>query len=241
MELKPIYQRIIIKLSGESLLNVSDKFGINASALTYIAKEIQTLVKLRIQIGIVIGGGNIFRGNILNQIGINRVVSDHIGMLATIINGLAINNALQRIYIKTSIMSSITLDGICEKYSVEKAINLLDNNIVVIFTAGIGHPFFTTDSAACLRGLETEANVVLKATKVDGVFSEDPKNNPNAILYDQLSYQYVIKNELKIMDLAAFTLARDHNLPIRVLNINKQGALFRVVMGHKEGTLITNK
>ncbi|AIN47450.1 UMP kinase [Candidatus Palibaumannia cicadellinicola] len=240
MDNKPIYQRILLKLSGEALQGI-ESFGINTSALARIAKEVKELVNFRIQVGIVIGGGNLFRGAVLTQAGINRVVCDHMGMLATIMNGLAIRNALQRTDVNTSIMSAIPLNGICENYNQEKAINLLDNNSVVIFVAGTGNPFFTTDSAACLRGLEINANIVLKATKVDGVFSADPTIHPNAIFYDQLSYHEVLKQELKIMDLAAFTLARDHNMPICVFNINRPDALLRVVMGKKEGTMITHQ
>ncbi|PLK59132.1 UMP kinase [Candidatus Palibaumannia cicadellinicola] len=237
MDAKPVYQRILLKLSGEALQGIAN-LGIDTSVLARIAKEVKELVNFSIQVGVVIGGGNIFRGAVLTQAGINRVVCDHMGMLATVINGLAIRNALQHVDVNANIMSAISLDGICENYNWEKAIYLLEKNSVVIFVAGTGNPFFTTDSAACLRALEIKANVVLKATKVDGVFSVDPTNNPDAILYDKLSYQEVLQNELKIMDLAAVTLARDHNLPIRVFNINTPGALLRVVMGHKEGTII---
>ncbi|ABF13862.1 UMP kinase [Candidatus Palibaumannia cicadellinicola] len=237
MTIKPIYQRILLKLSGEALQG-KNNFGIDTNALNRIVQEIKELIKFKINIGIVIGGGNLFRGTLLAHLGIQRVVCDHMGMLATVINSLAIRNTMLHININANILSAIPLDGICELYNLDKAIDLLEKNIVVIFAAGIGNPFFTTDSAACLRGLEIGADVVLKATKVDGVFSADPKIDPDAILYDQLNYKDILKQELKIMDLTALTLAHDNHLPIRVFNINKPGALWRVVMGKKEGTLI---
>lgn len=237
---KPIYQRILLKLSGEALQG-AEGFGINANVLDRIALEVKELVELSIQVGVVIGGGNLFRGTGLAKAGMNRVVGDHIGMLATVMNGLAMRDALHRAYVNARLMSAIPLNGVCDNYSWAEAISFLCNNRVVIFASGTGNPFFTTDSAACLRGIEIKADAVLKATKVDGVFSADPIEYTNAILYDQLSYQDVLKQELKVMDLAAFALARDHNLPIRVFNINKPGALRRVVMGDKEGTLITNQ
>lgn len=235
---RPIYQRILLKLSGEALQG-DEGFGIDASMLNRMAQEVKELIKLGIQVGVVIGGGNLFRGAGLAKAGMNRVVGDHMGMLATIMNGLAMLDALHRAYVNARLMSALSLNSICDNYSWADAISLLCNNHVVIFAAGTGNSFFTTDSAACLRGIEIEAEAVLKATKVDGVFSADPAKHPDAILYDTLSYQDVLKKELKIMDLAAFTLARDHNLPIHVFNINKLGALRRVVMGNKEGTLIT--
>ncbi|WWO98132.1 MAG: UMP kinase [Candidatus Dasytiphilus stammeri] len=235
---RTIYQRVLLKLSGEALLGTK-KFGIDTHLLYRIAKEVKQLVELAVQIGIVIGGGNIVRGATLAKSGINRVAGDHMGMLATVINGLAILDALHRNSINAHLMSAIPLNGVCDIYSWAKAINLLKNQRVVIFCAGIGNPFFTTDSAACLRGIEIEANVILKATKVDGVFSADPFQYPNAILYEKITYQQVIEQELKIMDLAALTLARDYNIPIKVFNINKPGALHRIIIGAKEGTLIT--
>lgn len=235
---KPIYQRILLKLSGEALQG-AEGFGIDASVLDRMAQEVKELVELGIQVGVVIGGGNLFRGAGLAKAGMNRVVGDHMGMLATVMNGLAMRDALHRAYVNARLMSAIPLNGVCNNYSWAEAIGLLRNNRVVIFAAGTGNPFFTTDSAACLRGIEIEAEAVLKATKVDGVFSADPVKHPDATLYDQLSYQDVLEQELKVMDLAAFTLARDHNLPIRVFNMDKPGALRRVVMGDKEGTLIT--
>ncbi|QOI11308.1 UMP kinase [Blochmannia endosymbiont of Colobopsis nipponica] len=235
---QPIYRRILLKLSGEVLRDGID-LGINVGMLTRLVQEIKELVQLGVQVGIVIGGGNLFRGSLLVKEGINRVVGDHIGMLSTVINGLAISNILRKFFIKTSIMSAIPLNELCDNYNYMKAIHLLHNNYVVVFVAGTGNPFFTTDSAACLRGIEIEAEVILKATSVDGVFSTDPAQSSNAILYDQLTYQDVLKNEFKVMDLAAFTLARDYDLPIRIFNVHKSKVLWRIVMGYKEGTLIS--
>ena len=234
---KPVYKRILLKLSGEALQG-SEGFGIDASILDRMAQEIKELVELGVQVGLVIGGGNLFRGAGLAKAGMNRVVGDHMGMLATVMNGLAMRDALHRAYVNARLMSAISLQGVCDSYSWAEAISQLRAGKVVIFSAGTGNPFFTTDSAACLRGIEIEADVVLKATKVDGVFTDDPVKNPDAVLYQELSYDEVLEKELKVMDLAAFTLARDHDLPIRVFNMNKPGALRRVIMGEPEGTLI---
>ncbi|MCR3754874.1 MAG: UMP kinase [Candidatus Westeberhardia cardiocondylae] len=237
---KPIYQRILLKLSGE-YLKQSHGFGINIKKLQYIAQEIKKLIKLNIQIGIVIGGGNLFRGSCLKKLGINPVTSDHIGILSTIINGLAIHDTLQNMNINSCLMSQIPLHSICEAYHWDKAIKLLQKNYVVIFSSGTGNPFFSTDSAACLRGIEIQANIVLKATKVKGIFSKDPMKNKNTIFYKKLSYTEVITKDIKVMDLTAFILARDHNLPIYIFNFNHPGALQKIVMGEEnEGTLITN-
>ncbi|URJ30103.1 UMP kinase [Blochmannia endosymbiont of Camponotus sp.] len=235
---RPIYRRIMLKMSGEALQG-AEGFGIDTTVLNRMVIEVKELVNIGVQIGIVMGGGNLFRGTGLAQAGMNRIVGDHIGMLATIMNGLAMRSALHHAYVHSHLMSAIPLSGVCDHYNWVKAINLLSNNWVVIFAAGTGNPLFTTDSAACLRGIEVKADVVLKATKVDGVFSTDPIQHPDATLYEQLSYRDVLERELKVMDLTAFTLAREHNLPIRIFNINKLGALKRIIMGYKEGTLIT--
>ena len=234
---KPAYRRVLLKLSGEALQG-SEGFGIDPAVLERMAQEIKELVELGVQVGLVIGGGNLFRGAGLAKAGMNRVVGDHMGMLATVMNGLAMRDALHRAYVNARLMSTISLQGVCDSYSWAEAISQLRAGKVVIFSAGTGNPFFTTDSAACLRGIEIEADVVLKATKVDGVFTDDPVKNPDAVLYQELSYDEVLEKELKVMDLAAFTLARDHDLPIRVFNMNKPGALRRVIMGEPEGTLI---
>lgn len=236
---KPAYQRILLKLSGEALQG-EEGFGIDPAVLNRMAQEIKELVELGVQVGLVIGGGNLFRGAGLAEAGMNRVVGDHMGMLATVMNGLAMRDALHRAYVNARVMSAIPLNGVCDSYNWAEAISQLRNGRVVIFTAGTGNPFFTTDSAACLRGIEIEADIVIKATKVDGVYTDDPAKNADALLYEHLKYDDVLDKELKVMDLAAFTLARDHKMPIRVFNMNKPGALRRVVMGEQEGTLINN-
>jgi uridylate kinase len=234
---KLAYRRILLKLSGEALMG-EEGFGIDPKVLDRMAQEIKELVELGIQVAIVIGGGNIFRGEGLAKAGMNRVVGDHMGMLATVMNGLAMRDALHRAFVNARLMSAIPLNGVCDNYSWAEAISLLKSGRVVIFSAGTGNPFFTTDSAACLRGIEIEADAVLKATKVDGVYSADPVKDPTATLYSKLSYTEVLEKELKVMDLAAFTLARDHNMQIRVFNMNTPGALKRVVLGEEEGTVI---
>ena len=234
------YKRILLKLSGEALAG-DDGFGISPQVLDRMALEIGQLVGIGVQVGLVIGGGNLFRGEGLAKAGMNRVVGDHMGMLATVMNGLAMRDALHRAFVNARLMSAIDLKGVCDSYNWADAISLLKSGRVVIFCAGTGNPFFTTDSAACLRGIEIEADLVLKGTKVDGVYSADPLNNPDAQLYKQISYNEVLQKQLKVMDLAAFTLARDHNLPIRVFNMNKPGVLRAVVTGADEGTLICNE
>lgn len=234
---KPSYRRILLKLSGEALMG-DEGFGIDPTVLDRMAQEIKELVEMGVQVGLVIGGGNLFRGEGLAKAGMNRVVGDHMGMLATVMNGLAMRDALHRAFVNARLMSAIELTGVCDSYNWAEAISLLKSGRVVIFSAGTGNPFFTTDSAACLRGIEIEADAVLKATKVEGVYSADPVKNPEAELYRSLTYNDVLEKELKVMDLSAFTLARDHSLPIRVFNMNKPGALKNVVMGGEEGTTI---
>jgi uridylate kinase len=236
---KSAYRRILLKLSGEALMG-DGEFGIDAKVLDRMAQEIKELVEMGVQVGLVIGGGNLFRGEGLANAGMNRVVGDHMGMLATVMNGLAMRDALHRAFVNARLMSAIPLNGVCDGYNWAEAISSLKSGRVVIFAAGTGNPFFTTDSAACLRGIEIEADAVLKATKVDGVFTADPAKDPDAQLLKTLSYNEVLDKELKVMDLSAFTLARDHSLPIRVFNMNVPGCLKRVVMGEDEGTLITH-
>ena len=236
----PFYKRILLKLSGEALQG-EEGFGIDPTVLDRMAQEIKELIDMDVQVAVVIGGGNLFRGAGLAKAGMNRVVGDHMGMLATVMNGLAMRDALHRIEVNARLMSAIPLNGVCDDYRWTEAISLLKHGKVVILSAGTGNPFFTTDSAACLRGIEIEADVVLKATKVNGVYSADPVKDPNATLYKTLNYEKVLDDELKVMDLAAFTLARDHNLPICVFNMNKPGALRRVILGEQEGTLINNQ
>ena len=235
---QPIYKRILLKLSGEALQG-EEGFGIDPSILDRMALEIKELVEMGVEVGVVLGGGNLFRGAKLAKAGMNRVVGDHMGMLATVMNGLAMRDSLFRADVNAKLMSGFQLFVIFDSYNWSEAIKMLREKRVVIFSAGTGSPFFTTDSAACLRGIEIEADVVLKATKVDGVYDCDPAKNADAKLYKQLSYAEVIDKELQVMDLAAFTLARDHHMPIRVFNMGKPGALRRVVMGTEEGTIIS--
>ncbi len=230
-------KRILLKLSGEALMG-GESFGIDPSMLDRIAKEIKTILEHDIQIGLVIGGGNLFRGEKLANAGMNRVAGDHMGMLATVMNSLAMQDALERIKVGTRVMSAISLTGVCEDYDRRFAIRFMEESQVVIFTAGTGNPFFTTDTAACLRGIEIDADVILKATKVDGVFSADPNKDPDATKYDSLTYNEVIRKELAVMDLTAFCLARDHDKSIRIFNLNKPGALIDAVVNENEGTLI---
>lgn len=237
---QPIYKRILLKLSGEALQG-DEGFGIDPSILDRMALEIKELVAMGVEVGVVLGGGNLFRGAKLAKAGMNRVVGDHMGMLATVMNGLAMRDALHRADVNAKLMSAFQLNGICDTYNWSEAIKMLREKRVVIFSAGTGSPFFTTDSAACLRGIEIEADVVLKATKVDGVYNCDPAKNADAVLYYQLNYADVIEHELQVMDLAAFTLARDHHMPIRVFNMGKPGALRRVILGEVEGTLICDQ
>ncbi|MEP1743546.1 MAG: UMP kinase [Kangiellaceae bacterium] len=230
-------KRILLKLSGEALMG-AESFGIDPTILDRIAAEIKVIIEQGIEVGLVIGGGNLFRGEKLANAGMNRVAGDHMGMLATVMNSLAMQDALERIKVGTRVMSAISLTGVCEDYDRRFAIRFMQKEQVVIFTAGTGNPFFTTDTAACLRGIEIDADVILKATKVDGVFSADPNVDPNAVKYDSLSYDEALSKELGIMDLTAFCLARDHNKSIRVFNLNKPGALIKAVVDGSEGTLI---
>lgn len=233
---QPKFKRILLKLSGEALTGDED-FGIDAKVLNRIALEIGQLVGIGVQIGLVVGGGNLFRGAALHAAGLDRVTGDHMGMLATVMNALALRDALERSNIDTRVMSAIPMSGVVEHYDRRHAIRYLKNE-VVIFSAGTGNPFFTTDSAACLRGIEIDADIVLKATKVDGVYSSDPMLDPMAEKYDALSYDQVLDQQLGVMDLTAICLCRDHDMPVRVFNMNKSGSLLNVVVGENEGTLI---
>ena len=231
------YKRILLKLSGEELMG-EEGFGIDPKVLDRMALEIGQLVGIGVQVGLVIGGGNLFRGAALNKAGMDRVTGDHMGMLATVMNALAMRDALERTNISSHVMSAIPMSGVVEHYDRRRAIRYLKDGDVVIFSAGTGNPFFTTDSAACLRGIEIEANVVLKATKVDGVYTADPMLDPKAELYDHLTYDEVLDKKLGVMDLTAICLCREHNMPLRVFRMSKQGALLNLVVGGDEGTLI---
>jgi len=231
------YKRILLKLSGEELMGEVG-YGIDPKVLDRMALEIGQLVGIGVQVGLVIGGGNLFRGAALNEAGMERVTGDHMGMLATVMNALALRDALERTNISSHVMSAIPMSGVVEHYDRRRAIRYLKDGDVVIFSAGTGNPFFTTDSAACLRGIEIEADVVLKATKVDGVYTADPMKDPTAELYDHLTYDQVLDKKLGVMDLTAICLCREHKMPLRVFRMSKQGALLNLVVGGNEGTLI---
>ncbi len=231
------YKRILLKLSGEALMG-NESFGIDPLVLDRMAAEVKSVRQMGAQVGIVVGGGNLFRGERLARAGMNRVAGDHMGMLATVMNSLAMQDALERIKQPTRVMSAVALAGVCEDYDRRFAIRFMEAGNVVIFCAGTGNPFFTTDTAAVLRGIEIEADLILKATKVDGVYSADPMKFPEAVRYSRLSYTEALERELGVMDLTAFCLARDHNKKIRVFNMNKPGALASVLKGADEGTLI---
>ncbi|MBB1485043.1 UMP kinase [Oceanospirillum sediminis] len=231
------YKRILLKLSGEALMG-EQNFGIDPAVLNRMALEIGQLVGIGVQVGLVIGGGNLFRGAALSQAGLDRVTGDHMGMLATVMNGLAMRDALERANIRTRVMSAIPMSGVVEHYDRRTAIRYLTSGDVVIFSAGTGNPFFTTDSAACLRGIEVDCDVVIKATKVDGVYDKDPVKYADAVKYDQLSYDSALEQKLEVMDLTAICLVRDHDMPVRVFDMNKPGALLNLVVGGDEGTLI---
>jgi uridylate kinase len=231
------YKRILLKLSGEALTG-SENYGIDPKILDSMALAIGQLVGIGVQVGLVVGGGNLFRGASLQQAGLDRVTGDHMGMLATVMNALAMRDALERSSIATQAMSAIPMTGVVDHYDRRKAIRALMNGDVVIFSAGTGNPFFTTDSAACLRAIEMDADLVLKATKVDGVYSADPMKVKDAVKYDRLSYDEVLEKKLEVMDLTAICLCRDHKMPVRVFKMEKPGALLNIVRGGNEGTLI---
>ncbi len=231
------YQRILLKLSGEALSG-DVGFGIDPKVLDKMALEIGQLVGIGVEVGLVVGGGNLFRGAALNAAGLDRVTGDHMGMLATVMNSLALRDALERSNIPSRVMSAIPMSGVVEHYDRRTAMRYLEQGDVVIFSAGTGNPFFTTDSAACLRGIEMNVELVLKATKVDGIYSADPKTFPDAEKYERLTYDEVLDKKLEVMDLTAICLCRDHNMPVRVFEMDKAGALLRIVRGGDEGTLI---
>jgi len=233
----PKYNRILLKLSGEALLGDSD-YGIDPKVASRIADEVCELQAAGVQVGMVIGGGNIFRGAGLAEAGMDRVAGDQMGMLATVINALALQDAIEKRGVNVRVMSALKINQICEDYIRRKAVRHLEKGRIVIFAAGTGNPFFTTDSAASLRGIEIGAQIVMKATKVDGVYSADPMKDPEATLYSTLSYDQVIEQKLNVMDTAAIVLCRDQNMPIRVFNMNKPGSMMRVVMGEDEGTIV---
>ena len=232
------YKRILLKLSGEALMG-SDDFGVNPEIINRIVKEIENIVSLGVEIAIVIGGGNIFRGVALGAAGMDRATADYMGMLATVMNSLALQDAMKHAGINSRVQSAINIDQIVEPYVRGKAIKYLEDKKIVIFAAGTGNPFFTTDTAAALRAMEINADIMIKATKVDGIFSEDPEKNHKAKMYTQVTFDEVINKNLKVMDATAFTLCRDQKLPIAVFNIFKKNTLKIILLGKKEGTLVS--
>ncbi|MEM7220063.1 MAG: UMP kinase [Pseudomonadota bacterium] len=230
-------KRILLKLSGEALAGEGD-FGIDPSVVDRIATQIAEVARGGTEVGVVLGGGNLFRGAELQAAGMDRVTGDHMGMMATVMNALAFRDMLRNHDLDGHVLSAIAIATVADGYSRAAAVRALEQGRIAIFAAGTGNPFFTTDSAACLRGIEIEADAVLKATKVDGVYDADPKTNPQARKFDELSYTEVLNRELGVMDLTAICLCRDHSMPLVVFDMNEPGALTRIVAGDRVGTLI---
>ena len=239
-DIRPRFKRILLKLSGEALMG-DKSFGIDPAVLEDVASEISSIHKLGVEVGIVIGGGNIFRGLQATGYGVGRVAADHMGMLATIINALALGEALQRIGAEIRVMTAINMIKIAEPYVRGRAIRHLSKNRIVLFGAGTGNPYFTTDTAAALRAMEIDAEVLMKATKVDGVYDADPEIEPSAKPFPQLTYSEVLKRKLKVMDLTGVSLAMGQKLPIIVFNLREKGNILKVITGEKVGTLITGE
>ena len=233
----PAYKRILLKLSGEALMG-DDAYGINRATIVRMVREIQEVTALGVQVAVVIGGGNIFRGVAGGAVGMDRATADYMGMLATVMNSLALADTMRQEGLTARVMSAIAIDQVAESYVRPKALQYLEEGKVVVFAAGTGNPFFTTDTAAALRGAEIGAQIMLKATKVDGVYTADPKKDPSATRYATLTFDEAIRGNLQVLDATAFALCRDQNLPIKVFSIFKPGALKRVVLGEDEGTLV---
>lgn len=232
------YKRILLKMSGEALMGKGPK-AIDTATVQRIVNEVAHVHRLGAEVGIVIGGGNFFRGAQLSELGINRITGDHMGMLATLMNSLAMRDAFERLDMPVRVLSAIPMSGVVDLFSRRKAIHHLKSGRVVIFAAGTGNPLVTTDSAASLRGIEVGADIILKATNVDGIYDDDPFTNPDATLYRHLTFEEALSKELKVMDLAAFCQCRDHQMPMSVFNIHKPGAMLSVMQGEPEGTLVT--
>lgn len=233
------YNRILLKLSGESLMG-SQKYGIEASMLFHYAEQIKELVELGVQVAVVIGGGNIFRGLQAAQSGIDRVQGDYMGMLATVINGMALQSALESVGVFTRLISAIKMDQIAEPYIRRRAIRHLEKGRVVLFSGGTGNPYFTTDSAAALRANEVSADVILKGTRVDGIYSADPEKDPNAVKFDRLTFEKAISLGLGVMDMTAFTICQENNVPIIVFDVSNRDNLTKIVRGEQIGTFVGN-
>ena len=237
MSTKPAYKRVLLKLSGEALMG-DDSYGINRETVDRIVGEIAEIINLGVEVAVVIGGGNIFRGVTPAASHMDRATADYMGMLATVMNALALQDSMRRVNLVSRVQSALNIEQVVEPYIRGKAMRYLEEGKVVIFAAGTGNPFFTTDTAAALRGMEMNVNLVLKATKVDGVYTDDPKTHPDAMRYQRLSFDEAIIKNLKVMDATALTLCRDQKLPINVFSILKPAALKRVVLGEDEGTFL---
>jgi uridylate kinase len=235
---RPQYKRVLLKLSGEALMG-KQTYGIDPDMLRQYAAEIQAVKELGVQLGIVIGGGNIFRGVSNSTSGIHKVTGDHMGMLATLINALALQAALENMGMSTRLMSAIRMDVIAEPFIRRRAVRHLEKDRIVIFGAGTGNPYFTTDTAAALRAVEIEADVIIKGTRVDGVYDADPERNPAAFRFEEITYIDVLKKDLKVMDMTAITLCRENKLPILVFNMNRPGNFKRLILGEPVGTRVT--
>ena len=238
MQAKARYSRILVKLSGEALMGTGD-YGIDPAVIRRIAGELQDIRQMEVQVAVVIGGGNIFRGAGLARAGMDRVAADHMGMLATVMNALAMQDALESLGLHARVMSAIRINEVCEDYIRRRAMRHLEKGRVVIFAAGTGNPFFTTDTAAALRAIEINADVLLKATKVNGVYSDDPLRNPGAVRYPCLTFDRVLTEKLNVMDATAIVMCRENNLPLQVFNLFNAGDLMRIVQGEDVGTVVT--
>ncbi len=233
------YKRVLLKLSGESLMG-ENSHGIDPIRLNEYAQQIKDVVDLGAQVGVVIGGGNIFRGLSGTAVGFDRINGDYMGMLATVINSLALQSALESVGCNSTVLAAIRMEPVAEFYSKQKTRELLNKGHVVIFSAGTGNPYFTTDTASALRAIEMQAEVMLKGTRVDGVYTSDPEKDPDAIKYDTLTFDEAYKKNLKVMDLTSFTMCKENNMPIIVFDMNKKGNLKKVILGEKIGTLVSN-
>lgn len=239
MSPEPLYQRVLLKLSGEALMG-SENYGVDPVFISRVANEIRQLIEQRVQVSVVIGGGNIFRGAGLAAEGMDRVTGDHMGMLATVINGLALQDALEHCGVYCRVMSGLQIHQVCEGYVRRRAIRHMQKGRVVVLVAGTGNPFFTTDSAAALRAVELGADVLLKATQVDGIYSADPKLDADAVRYEHVTYAEVLQQNLAIMDTTAFVMCRDHDLPIRIFDLHQEGELVRVVSDNAIGSTVSS-
>jgi len=233
----PKYKRVLLKLSGEALIG-NKKYGIDDTIIKEFASQLSQIQKQKIELIIVIGGGNFFRGSDLEKIGIQRVTADHMGMLATVINSLALQSSIEQLNIECRVMSSITIDAVCEKYIKRKAERHLEKGRIIILAAGTGNPYFTTDSAASLRAIELNAKIMLKGTKVDGIYDKDPVKYSNAVLYKSISYSDILKKNLEVMDATAVVMCKENNMPLKVFNILKKGNLKKAILSDKIGTKI---